>query len=193
MSGVFLVVKCLCFSCVESVCLPPIHQCCPDAGPGGSVCELVPSGWTGIRGRRLGCLTERLWDSKTASSLSMAPLMWFPEAGRNRNLESQLFVSTSRQWVHHGNPGPLKNPANPRPDKGPGCLISLTRRQQKKGCSSPPALSLCQGSNLVSRPVAPQGSLQGGSGHMHWPGGQFQLLLACHSPPRPQSAHPQDH
>lgn len=100
-----------------------------------------------MRGGRLGCLTERLWDSKTTCSLSMAPLMWCPEAGRNRNLESQLFVSTSRFIM--GIQDPLKNPANPRPDKGPGHLISLTWRQQKEGCPSPSACPQCCPSTRV--------------------------------------------
>lgn len=93
----------------------------------------------------------------------MAPLMWCPEAARNRNLESQLFVSTSRFIM--GIQNPLKNPANPRPDKGPGHLISLTWRQRKEGCPSPSAChQRCPSTRApttVSRPVAPQGSLQG--------------------------------
>lgn len=57
---------------------------------------------------------------------------------------------------------PLKNPANPRPDKGSGRLISLTWRQQKEGCPSPSALSLYQGSNHRIMTCGPTGQSSGG-------------------------------
>lgn len=111
--------------------------------------------------------------------------MWCLQTSRKMNLDvyNQLLIL--------GIQGPPETPANSRFVQVQGCRISLTGSQPQDGLPSS-AHPTPRVPSPLSPPVTPRGSLQGALGPCIGPRRQFQPLLTCHSPIRPQPTQGQD-